>query len=81
MVTAGGVTCSGSGAEVGLGSLALIKAHPPSVAASEAAVINSFTPGALVLAFLTGLVMIVAMFVFMLAILFAVIIAVIVIII
>jgi ascorbate-specific PTS system EIIC-type component UlaA len=36
--------------------LLLIKAQPPSVAATDAAVMSSFTPGALVLEFLTGLV-------------------------
>ena len=33
----------------------LIKAQPPSVAASDAAVMNNFTPGALELGFLAGL--------------------------
>ena len=51
----GEVAAGGAAAVVGVVSLPLIKAQPPSVAATDAAVISSFTPGALVLGFLTGL--------------------------
>jgi hypothetical protein len=60
IVTAGtAAACSGTGAVTGLGSLALINAQPPSVAANEAAVMNILTPGALVLGFLADLVMVI----------------------
>jgi hypothetical protein len=49
------VAGAGVGAGAGFVSLLLIKAQPPSVAATDAAVISSFTPGARVLGFLTGL--------------------------
>jgi hypothetical protein len=65
IVTTGAAACTGAGVGVGVGSRssALITAQPPSVAASDAAVINSFTPGALVAGFLEGLVMIITMIV------------------
>jgi ascorbate-specific PTS system EIIC-type component UlaA len=50
------VAGAGAGDGAGFVSLLLIKAQPPSVAATDAAVMSSFTPGALVLDFLTGLV-------------------------
>ena len=50
------VTGAGVGDGAGFVSLLLIKAQPPNVAATDAAVMSSFTPGALVLDFLTDLV-------------------------
>lgn len=68
--TVRGTTCSGA-AEAGVGAgfvaLPLMTAQPPSVAANDAAVINTFTPGALVTGFLVDLVMIVAVIVFVFA--------------
>jgi hypothetical protein len=65
IVTAGAITCAGAGGgggATGCGSFAPITAQPPTVAANDAAVINIFTPGALVAGFLVALVMLVLMF-------------------
>jgi hypothetical protein len=64
IVTAGATACADTGTAAGCGSVALMTAQPPNVAASDAAVMNSFTPGALVAGFLAiGLVMVVAVIV------------------